>query len=229
MTPKAAIYHFTDGSEKRPIVYETQIKTLGEFAESRGFDVVAVFCDKSLRRCDRHEFDRLTENCEQYDVLIVKDFYHLSKNTKKCMEIMKGFREKGISIYSVENGIFIFEEEPFDKPLKVVTYNSRFGEADPQKQIVTIQNDTMKLFTKLKTNWSVKDQFFDEGLIQNDGAQINLHRIIEQKEDYDLLLVPNLTDVHWRTSNFCKIREALQMDIYSLQDGFLKYRREKGI
>ncbi len=229
MTPKAAIYHFTDGSEKRPIVYETQIKTLGEFAESRGFDVVAVFCDKSLRRCDRHEFDRLTESCEQYDVLIVKDFYHLSKNTKKCMEIMKCFREKGITIYSVENGIFIFEEEPFDKPLKVVTYNSRFGEADPQKQIVTVQNDTMKLFTKLKTNWSVKDQFFDEGLIQNDGAQINLHRIIEQKEDYDLLLVPNLTDVHWRTSNFCKIREALQMDIYSLQDGFLKYRREKGI
>lgn len=229
MSPKAVIYHFTDGSEKRPIIYETQIKALGEFAESKGFEVAAVFCDKSLRRCDRKEFDRLTETCGQYDALIVKDFYHLSKNTKKCMEIMKSFRDKGVGIYSVENGSFVFEEEPFKQALKVVTYNSRFGKADPQKQLISVQNDTMKLFTKLKTNWSIIDQFFDEGLHQNDGEQINLQKMIKQKDNYDLLLVQNLNDVHWRTANFCKIREALQMDIYSLQDGFLKYRREKRV
>lgn len=229
MAPKAVIYHFTDGSEKRPIIYETQIKALGEFAESKGFEVAAVFCDKSLRRCDRKEFDRLTEICEQYDALIVKDFYHLSKNTKKCMEIMKAFRDKGVAIYSVENGSFVFEEEPLEQALKVVTYNSRFGEADPQKQLVLVQNDTMQLFTKLKTNWSIIDQFFDEGLHQNDKEQINLQKMIERKDNYDLLLVQNLNDVHWRTANFCKIREALQMDIYSLQDGFLKYRREKSV
>ena len=229
MTPKAAIYHFTDGSEKRPIVYETQLKALGEFAESKGFEVADVFCDKSLRRCDRHEFDRLMENCEQYDALIVKDFYHLSKNTHMCMTLMKEFREKGVLIYSVENGSFIFEEEPFDEPLRVVTYNSRFPEVDSQKQIITVQNDTMKIFVKLKTNWSIIDQFFDESLYQNDGEQINLQKLIECKNNYDLLLVQNLNDIHWRTANFCKIREALQMDIYSLQDGFLKYRREKSI
>lgn len=229
MPPKAVIYHFTDGSEKRPVIYETQIKALGEFATSKGFDIADVFCDKSLRRCDRKEFDRLTENCEQYDALIVKDFYHLSKNTKKCMEIMKAFRDKGVAIYSVENGSFVFEEEPFEQVLKVVSYNSRFGEADPQKQLISLQNDTMKLFTKLKTNWSIIDQFFDESLHQKDGDQINLQKMIDQKDNYDLLLVRNLNDIHWRTANFCKIREALQMDIYSLQDGFLKYRREKDV
>lgn len=224
--PKAVIYHFTDGSDKRPIVYETQLKVLGEFAESKGFEIADVFCDKSLLRCERHEFDRLQNCCEQYDALIVKDFYHISKNTKKCMDILKEFREKGISVFSVENGNFIFEEEPFDKPLRVATYNCRFGEQNQLKQIVTVQNDTMKLFAKMKTNWSIKDQFFDESLHQNDGEQINLKRLIENKEQYDLLLVQNLNDVHWRTANFCKVREALQLDIYSLQDGFLKYRKE---
>lgn len=229
MTPKAAIYHFTDGSEKRPIVYETQLKALGEFAKSKGFEVADVFCDKSLRRCDRSEFDQLLENCEQYDALIVKDFYHLSKNTNKCMEIMKEFRTKGVAIYSVENGSFVFEDEPLETPLRVATYNSRFPEVDSQKQIITVQNDTMKLFVKLKTNWSIIDQFFDESLHQNDGEQINLQKLIERKDNYDLLLVQTLNDIHWRTANFCKIRETLQMDIYSLQDGFLKYGREKSI
>ena len=110
-----------------------------------------------------------------------------------------------------------------------MTYNCRFPEVDSQKQIITVQNDTMKIFVKLKTNWSIIDQFFDESLYQNDGEQINLQKLIECKNNYDLLLVQNLNDVHWRTANFCKIREALQMDIYSLQDGFLKYRREKSI
>ena len=32
MTKKAAIYHFTDGSEKRPIVNEKQLNRLTEFA-----------------------------------------------------------------------------------------------------------------------------------------------------------------------------------------------------
>ena len=60
---------------------------------------------------------------------------------------------------------------------------------------------------------------------QKDGEQIHLQELIQNKDKYDLLLVHNLNDVHWRTSNFCKVREQLHLDIYSLQEGFLKYRR----
>ena len=226
MKQRAAIYHFTDESKKRPIICEKQLKVLEDFAISKGFDVVDVFVDRSLRRCDRQEFDRLKSGCEEYDALITKDFYHLSKNTMQCMALMKEFRDKSVLLYTLENGCFVFEEEPFAEPLRVVTYNCRFGEPNELKQIVAVQNDVMKLFAERKTSWSIKDQFFDESRYQNDGEQINLQKLIQNKEAYDLLLVHNLNDVHWRTANFCKVREALKMDIYSLQDGFLKYRKE---
>jgi hypothetical protein len=69
------------------------------------------------------------------------------------------------------------------------------------------------------------DQYYDESLRQKDCEQIQMKELIANRDKYDLLLVHNLNDVHWRTANFCKIREQLQLDIYSLQEGFLKYRR----
>ena len=45
---KAAIYHFTDQSEKRPGVYKKQLKILYDYAISLGFSVEDVFCDMDL-------------------------------------------------------------------------------------------------------------------------------------------------------------------------------------
>ena len=78
----------------------------------------------------------------------------------------------------------------------------------------------------MKTNWTVVDQYFDESERQKDGEQTELMRFLQNKDKYDLLLVHNLNDIHWRTANFCKIREQHQLDIYSLQEGFLKYIKE---
>lgn len=96
MTKKAAIYHFTDGSEIRPIVNEKQLNILKDFAASLGFTDVEIFCDKSLLRCERLEFDRFLSCASQFDALITKDFYHISKNTGKCMSLMQDLREKEI-------------------------------------------------------------------------------------------------------------------------------------
>lgn len=223
---RAAIYHFTNQSIKRPRIYLAQLDALKEYAESLGFEVADVFCDMSLRKHERTEYDKLLSRCDQYDALIVKDFYHISKNTMQCMKDLKKFRNTGITIYTMENGIFAFEDEPLKKTLCVATYLSHFGTESELNDIVPVQNDIMKLFADKKTNWIITDQYFDKSEHQNDGEQINLQELIKNKEKYDLLLVHNLNDIHWRTANFCKIREALQMDIYSLQDGFLKYRKD---
>jgi DNA invertase Pin-like site-specific DNA recombinase len=222
----AAIYHFTDGSEKRPKIYKDQLNKLEEFAISQGFTVTEIFCDKSLLRSEHPEFDRFLSRCEQFDILITKDFYHISKNTKKCMSVMQDLKKKGIQIYTLENGFFSWEDAPFDKPLRVATYCCRFGTVNEMKEIILMQNDILTLFTNRKTNWTVIDLYFDESEHQNDGEQIQLMKLLKNKEKYDLLLVHNLYDVHWRTANFCKIREQLHLDIYSLQEGFLKYRKE---
>ena len=226
MSNVAAIYHFTDGSEKRPIVNQKQLNMLEQFAIYQGFSVGEIYCDKSLLKCEQSEFDRFMADIDRYDVLITKDFYHISKNTMKCMSVMKELREKGIQIHSIENGSFSWEEAPFDKPLRVATYCCRFGTPNEMKQIIPVHNDILKLFADKKTQWTVIDQYFDESERQNDGEQIQLMELIKNKDNYDLLLVHNLNDVHWRTANFCKVREQLHLDIYSLQEGFLKYNKE---
>lgn len=226
MSNVAAIYHFTDGSEKRPIVNQKQLNMLQQFAISQGFSVGEIYCDKSLLKCEQSEFDRFMSDIDRYDVLVTKDFYHISKNTMKCMSVMKELREKGIQIHSIENGSFSWENAPFDKPLRVATYCCRFGAPNEMKQIIPVQNDILKLFVNKKTQWTVIDQYFDESERQNDGEQIQLMELINNKDKYDLLLVHNLNDVHWRTANFCKVREQLHLDIYSLQEGFLKYNQE---
>ena len=142
----------------------------------------------------------------------------------KCMSVMKELRDKGVQVHSLENGSFSWDEAPFDKPLRVATYTCRFGEPNELKQIIPVQNDILKLFTDKKTQWTVIDQYSDERKTRHDAEQIELHRLIENRDKYDILLVHNLNDVHWRTANFCKIREQLHLDIYSLQEGFLQYK-----
>lgn len=222
----AAIYHFTDGSEKRPKIYKDQLNRIEEFAISLGFTVTEIFCDKSLLRSEHTEFDRFLSCCEQFDVLITKDFYHLSKNTMKCMSVMQDLKKKGIQIYTLENGFFSWEDAPFDKPLRIATYCCRFGTVNEMREIIPVQNDILTLFTNKKTNWTVIDQYFDQSEHQNDGEQTQLMELLKNKGKYDLLFVHNLNNIHWRTANFCKIREQLHLDIYSLQEGFLKYSEE---
>lgn len=226
MIKKTAIYHFTDVSEKRPKIYQKQLNKLTEFSTSLGFDEFEIFCDKSLLRSEHPEFDRFMLCADQFDALITKDFFHISKNTKKCISIMQELSNKGIPIYTIENGCFYWEEAPFDKPLKVATYCCRFGTANEVKEIIPVHNDILTLFATKKTNWTVIDQYFDESKLQNNGEQKELTKLLQNKNKYDLLLVHNLNDVHWRTANFCKIREQHQLDIYSLQEGFLKYNKE---
>ena len=225
MYRKAAIYHFTNESKQRPKIYRDQLEALKAYATSVGLDVADIYCDMSLKRSERSEFDRLLENSDQYDALVTKDFYHIAKNTGKCLSVMQQLRENGLEIYSIENGIFTWEDAPFDNPLRVATYTCHFGTPNEMKEVIPVRNDIFTLFTDKKTNWTVLDQYYDESLRQKDCEQIQMKELIANRDKYDLLLVHNLNDVHWRTANFCKIREQLQLDIYSLQEGFLKYRR----
>ena len=226
MDRKAAIYHSTDESAKRPKIYRDQLKALEGYADSVGFVVTDVFCDMSIKRCERTEFDRLLSCCDQYDAVITKSFHHISKNTGKCMKVMQELRNKGLQIYSPENGIFIWEDAPFAEPLRVATYTCHFGTVNEMKEVIPVKNDIFKLFTDKKTKWTIADQYYDESPHQKDGEQVQLMKLLDNKDHYDLLLVHNLNDIHWRTANFCKVREQLHMDIYSLQEGFLKYRKE---
>ena len=223
----AAIYHFTDGSECRPSINKKQLQILEEFAREQGFSVGEIYCDKSLLKREQDEFRRFLSEVDKYDVLVTKDFYHISKNTSKCMKVMEELRSKGVQMHTIENGSFTWQEAAFDKPLKVATYICKTGTPKKMQQIINVQNDILKLFIRKKTKWSIIDQYSDISERQVDGEQIELKNLMKNRDKYNLILVHSLNDIHWRTTNFCKIREHLKLDIYSLQEGFLKYNTKE--
>lgn len=221
-----AIYHFTDKSEKRPIVYQKQIKELEEFAEKIGVDVEKIYCDFSLKVRDRTQFDAFLAESYLYSALITKDFYHLSKNTMACMKLMKELSENGTTIYTLKDGTFVFTDAAYDIPLRVATYTCGNIEIRDVNNSIQIQQDIYDLFLKRKTNWTMINQYADICRIQNDEGQKNMLQLIEDKDQFDILLVNNLNDLHWETARFCKLRELIGKDIFSLQDGYLMYKKE---
>ena len=156
--------------------------------------------------------------------VITKDFYHISKNTGKCMGILQELRKKGLQVYSVENGIYISEDPPLDEALRAASYTCIHGIPDEIREILPVKNDILKLFATKKTNWILTDQYTDQSPHQRDRELVQLKMLLDNRDKYDILLVHNLNDIHWRTANFFRIREQLHMDIYSLQEGLLKYR-----
>ena len=98
--------------------------------------------------------------------------------------------------------------------------------ADKRDEILAVQNEVMELFIKKRTKWTLKHQYFDIATNRLDNTQVQLHEMIRNRQEYDLILVHKLIALHWRTAKLCKIRQELHMDIHSLQDGFLKYTEE---
>lgn len=227
---KVAIYHFTNKSENRPIVNEKKMIALREFACAYGV-VEKEYLDRSLKKCEQVEKRKLVREIDKYNVLVTNDFYHLSKNTGACIALMKEFLDKGIEIYSMEDGCFTFVDVPFDKKYKIAIYHSKYveGTVSTTKQkrgnSITMQTqiDILELFVRTKTKWEIVDVYVDEAQGQSDSKQSNLLKLITNKDKYDLVLCKDFNIIHWRTAKFCKRRNEMQLDIYSLKEGYLKY------
>lgn len=229
---KVAIYHFTDGSEVRPIVNEKQMNILRCFASGYG-TVFKEYLDKSIKKCEQTEKEKMFQEIGTYDVLATKDFYHLAKNTGACFNLLQQFLAAGVETHSIEDGSFTFSEPPIQQELNVAVYHSKYADITPstaeQKRGNSITSQTqieiMKLFVRLKTRWKIMDIYVDEARGQSDDTQNSLLELIGKSNRYDLVLCRDFNTIHWRTSKFCKRRKEMKLDIYSLKEGCLKYER----
>lgn len=228
---KAAIYHFSNSTGERTYVYEKQIAELKMFASSLGYDVPDedIYFDKSLLRCEGHNFKRLLNECDKYEALIVKDFYHINRNTGSCMTSMIHFQKKGLAVHTLLDGDFVLSEPAFDKPLRVATYDCITGEPYKYDEIASVNDERFNVFCKLKTKWKICGEYRDHCKNQNNGEQVQMMELIKNRDKYDIVLIINLCDIHWRTCDFVKIRRQLNLDIYSLQEGLLPKNTRKGI
>lgn len=222
---RAAIYHYTDVSSKRPGVYKKTIQSILDFASDCGYSNTEIFCDFSLKKYEQTEFIRFLSCANQFDALFVMDYTHICKNTKECMRIIRELAENGLRVYTLRDGIFQWDIPPFTSSLRVATYCCHLAPACKIKESIPIENDILKLFVCKETNWNLIYQFSDENPNQTLGVQPQFEELFRHKDDYDLLLVHNMNDIYWRTAEFCKRRSLFQKDIFSLQDGFLPYNK----
>jgi len=222
--PKAAIYHFTNGSDIRPIVHLKELEKLKKYANKRGYEDIDVYVDKTITKHEQDQLKELMDNIGDYDVLIMKDFYHLRKNTGICISELLNINKQGVDILTIRDGRFDFEEAPFDKELNVAIY---YCGLEIVGHSVDLQYEIMELFIKTKTKWKLIDKYCDVNGNRSNANQKEQKRLIKNKNKYDVLLVQSFNSVHWRTGRFCVIRNQLELDIYSMQeDVFLPYRKE---
>lgn len=223
---KGVIYHFTDGSTKRPVVYQKQLKELEAFAESQGIEVVKTFVDFSLKKCEAPQLKAMMEEVEQYDVLILKGFYHLNKRTVTCFRDLLELHKKGIEVVTMDNGKFVFSEVPLNEELRVATYYSASKSNRGVEEAVKLEQDIFELFMKKKTSWTLTRHYADICNPHSDTEQVNLMELVKDSDSFDMLLTVSFCDMNGRTARFCKVREMMKKPIYSLKEGYLVYAKE---
>lgn len=215
MDKKAAIYHFTNGSESRPIIYKKELSRIKKFADHHGFSEPDIYLDKTLRKRDQDELKQLLNNIDTYDALIMKDYYHLRKNTGACFSELVRLANKNIKVFTMEDGSFKLSEPPFNDKKKVAIY---YCGLEIVERSYEIQSEIMDLFISSKTSWTITDRYADVKGDRTDNNQPELTKLIKNINKYDVILVRSFVDLHWRTAKFCKIRHMLKKSIYSMQE-----------
>lgn len=222
---KVCIYHFSNANQ-RPIVNQKQMDLLQDFASSIG-EVEKIYLDFTLKQSEQIQRQQMIEEISAYDILVMKDFYHLARNTGVCIELLQKFSLQGVKTITMEDGSFSFQDAPFDRKLKICVYHSKYKE-DVDRTIET-QRKIFKTFVSHKTNWEIIDIFIDEANSQSDSVQTEIFKVIKNKKKYDLLLIKDFNSLHWRTAKFCHRRNELQLPIYSLKEGYLPYEKESDV
>ncbi len=226
MTKHAAIYHYSQGHNLHPGVTSNRIQMIKDYALNSGYDVIQVYHDFSRLRSEQDNLNLFLTECNKYDALFVQDLNQLSRTTTKSVSIITQLVNKGLRVYTLNNGKFGITDDVLQAPLKVATYyNCSISKGD-SKPVIDVNNEILKLFTSKKTNWTIIDQYSDKSERQNIGEQPNLVNLINNRQKYNLLLVHNVNDLHERTSTFAHIRDDLAIDIYSLSEGLIPYRKE---
>ena len=221
---KAAIYHFTDGGNIRPIVYTKEIERIKQFAVKAGYPDTEVYLDKSLKKKERLQFQKLMLEAKNFQALFLKDFYHIGKNTGAFMDDLISLSTQGVNVYTIEDGYFQLEPAPFEKPLKVAIY---YCGLEITNRSIGFQYEVMEYFIQTCTKWQLIDEYADSFGNKSDKNQKQLQELIRNNYKYDIILVQSFNDIHWRTARFCKVRQQIQKDIYSMHEQiYLKFEQE---
>lgn len=214
---KVAVYHFTDGSTKRPRVVEKYIDELYEYAAGyNDWQLYALYLDRTLTKTEQTEYERIEMDYGRFDIILVRDFYHIQTKTSTFWSHVIQFLKKGISIYSLLDGNLdsFYDLSWQEKDLEVAVYYRSMEETREHNLRIA----SVKTYAELKTNWEIKDVYVDS-MEKYSDKQPELERLVSEVSKYDLILVDSFNTVHFRTAKFMKIKKQLGKPIFSIKEG----------
>lgn len=213
---KVAAYHFSDRPEARTRIPLKDIDQIYEYAShSKGWEVVALFLDTTLNH--RQYIQMLLERSD-FDIILVKSFYHIKRKMTAFLSAAKKLREKGVRIISVEEGEFIAleneEKEWLNKPMNIAVYDRLRSKYE--KDIRQIQLDKFHAFSKYRAEkWNIQEIFIDEGANESE----NLKRLVQEAKNYDLIMVDSFGKIGETIIYIGRLLNSVNIPIYSLQEG----------
>ena len=172
---KAAIYHFTDGGNIRPIVYQKELDRIKQFAADIGYSDAEVYLDKSLKKKEQVQLQNLLQDISNYNALIMKDFYHLRKNTGAFMDDLITLSNRGVNIYTIEDGSFQLSTAPFEQPLRIALY---YCGLEIVGRSIELQFEIMNYFVRTCTNWKI----IDEKMLIDSGKYYTIIKALKNDE-----------------------------------------------
>ena len=214
---RTVVYHFTDGSEKRPCIVEKDIDSIYKYLDShKNWNPVALYLDKTLVKTNQMQYQQLRKQSDRYDILLTKDFYHIQTKTVTFWKHIQQLLSERIHIHSVSDGNldYFYDPQWLLKDLKVAIYY-RSSEA---AGAIDLRAETLNMFVTMKTQWNVKKVYADQRTKYSD-KQPELESLLLEASQYDLILVDSFVSIHFRTAKLMKTKKKLNKPIYSMKEG----------
>ena len=214
---RTVVYHFTDGSEKRPCIVEKDIDSIYKYLDRHeNWNPVALYLDKTLVKTNQAQYQRLRKQSDKYNILLTKDFYHIQTKTVTFWKHVQQLLSEGVHIQSVIDGNldYFYDPQWLLKDLKVAIYY-RSSEAAGASNL---RAETLNMFVSMKTQWNVQKVYADQRTKYSD-KQPELESLLLEASQYDLILVDSFVSIHFRTAKLMKTKKKLNKPIYSMKEG----------
>ena len=219
-----AIYHFTNHSEIRPIVFEKEIDKMYTYvSRQKCWDTPYVYIDYEIKKSMHEKYNCFRRNVREYDVLLVTDYFHIEDKLGTFMKEMIDLHRNGVDVISLKEGkIRFINRELLKRPLSITSYIRTVDSED-----VNLERDRITMFVEYKTQWTVEDIYIEETKAERDSEQQLLPRLLANSDKYDAVLLKQFNHLHWRTSMFFKIVRQLKLPIYSMKEGGIYLEEER--
>lgn len=214
---RTVVYHFTDGSEKRPCIVEKDIDSIYKYLDRHeNWNPVALYLDKTLVKTNQAQYQRLRKQSDKYNILLTKDFYHIQTKTVTFWKHVQQLLSEGVHIQSVIDGNldYFYDPQWLLKDLKVAIYY-RSSEAAGESNL---RAETLNMFVSMKTKWNVQKVYADQRTKYSD-KQPELESLLLEASQYDLILVDSFVSIHFRTAKLMRTKKKLNKPIYSMKEG----------